>query len=162
MKYCFSIILCLNFYAAFAQKAVVHNIDSVYYLIDTANSSVKDRMWDIGVESTSKYFTIECPCLKYNAKPTFIYRIKEPAQIINKNAFEKLNIRSLAMLINYAKQTTDLTATELYIYFFIEKNNDNEYVMHKVRLMAPRKQQVIIDYENIQRDTPPAKKFKPI
>jgi hypothetical protein len=149
MKYYFSIILCISFYTARAQKARINNIDSIYYFVDTAKIPIKERMMDIGIESTYQYFTIMCPCLKYNTNPTFIYKIKDSGQTIDKAAFDKLNTVTLIKLINLAKQTADLTATTLYIYFFIEKNNDDKYIIHKTKLVTPRKPEIIQDYENI-------------
>jgi hypothetical protein len=149
MKYCFLVILCLSSYIGSAQKVRINNIDSIYYYMDTVNTPVKERMWDAGIESTYQYFTIKCPCLKYNAEPTFIYKINDPGQTISKNTFDNLNTVNLVKLISLAKQTTDMTATTLYIYFFIEKKVNSEYITHKVRLITPRKPEVLIDYEII-------------
>lgn len=148
MKYFFSIILFFSFFGAYAQKARINNIDSIYYFVDTANTPIKERMMDIGIESTYQYFTILCPCLRYNAYPTFTYKRNDLGQTIDKTVFDKLITVSLTKLINLAKQTTDLTATTLYIYFFIEKKN-NSYAIHKTRLIQPRKPEVIQDYEKI-------------
>jgi len=153
MKYRLSIILCFCCYIACAQKTVSNNIDSIYYLIDASKTPVKERMLDIGVESTYQYFTIKCPCLKYNAEPTFVYKIKDAGQTINRDDFDKLKTVSLRTLINLAKQTVDLTATTLYVYFFIEKKEDDIYIVHKVRLITPRKREVIMDYETIPIDS---------
>jgi len=147
MKYFFTIILSFSLYTACAQKAT-NNIDSIYYFLDTANTPVKEQMWDVGIESKYKYFTIKCPCLKYNSEPTFVYDLKNIGQRIDRNSFDKINTKSLATLITLAKQTSDLTAETLYVYFLIEKSGNN-YDIHKVRLLTPRKRETSIDYENI-------------
>lgn len=151
MKYCLAIILCFGFYKSSAQKAI-SNIDSVYYLADTTKTPFKDRMLDVGVESDFKYFTLKCPCLKYNAEPTFIYKIKDTGQQIDGNAFKMIKTRSLPTLISLAKQTSDLTTTVLHVYFFIERNEENSYIIHKVRLLTPKKPSMVIDYQNIPPD----------
>ena len=138
-KNCLSFILCFSFYTANAQKAAINNIDSIYYFIDTAKTPINDRMWDIGIESSYQYFSIKCQCLKYGAEPIFVYKTKDPGQTIDKKAFRNLETVSLLKLINLAKQTADLTATTLYIYFFIEKKNKKDYTIHKVRLIIPQK-----------------------
>ncbi|PWK75299.1 hypothetical protein LX99_03792 [Mucilaginibacter oryzae] len=148
MKYLLIIFLCLNILGAYAQKRI-NNIDSIYYLVDTANTPLKDRMWDIGIESQYKYLTIKCPCLKFNIEPTFIYKLKDPGQKINDGYFSKLKIVSLAKLIELTKKTTDLTAQTLYIFYIIEKDANGGYIYHKTRLIQPRKKEVSIEYENI-------------
>lgn len=152
MRYFLIIFFCFSLCKASAQKAV-SNIDTVYYLLDTASTPSRDRMWDIGVESSYKFFTIKCPCLKYNSEPTFIYNLKEPGQKISNNSVSKFNTVGLSSLIAFAKKTTDLTAQTLYIFYLIEKNNTNEYTIHKMRLLAPRKRAASIDYENIPPET---------
>lgn len=139
---------------ASAQKAV-SNIDTVYYLLDTAKTPLKDRMWDIGVESRYKYYTIQCPCLKFNNSPTFVYNLKEGGTKISGDQIARFAFVSLPSLIERAKVTTDLTATTLYIFYIVEKNRENEYISHKMSLLTPRKPVTIIDYENI---TPPVDK----
>jgi hypothetical protein len=153
MKYFFSIILSIGFYTAFAQKARINSIDSIYYFVDTIKTPAKERILEIGIESPYQYFTIKCPCLKYNAEPTFVYKLTDSGGKIDKSAFDKLNTVSLVKLINLAKQTADLTATTLYIYFFVEKKSNNEFVIHKARLVMPRKPEVIIDYQKVTFET---------
>lgn len=152
MKYFLIIFLCFTLSKASAQKAA-GNIDTVYYLLDTAGTSLKDRMWDIDVESQYKYFTIKCPCLKYNSEPTFIYNLKEPGKKIDSKLISKFSTVSLSSLIDLAKKTTDQTAQTLYIFYIIEKDNSNDYTAHKTRLVTPRKRQASIDYENISPAT---------
>lgn len=135
-KTCLIVALCFSFMITRAQK-VVNNMDSVYYYVDAASTPVKDRMWEVGTESKVKYFAIKCPCLKDNAWPNFIYRLSDQGEKIDKNQFGKINMRDLPTLIRLAKEDNNLTATTLHIYFFIEKSNDNEYIVHKTKLYIP-------------------------
>jgi hypothetical protein len=135
-----------------AQKASSNNIDTVYYFIDTAGTPLKDRMWEVGIESNIKYFTSRCPCLKNNQGITFFYRLKNSGKKIDKNAFNNINTIDLASLLSFGKKATDLTATTLYVYFFIEKNSDKEFVIHEAKIYRPREGMKIIDYENIPAD----------
>lgn len=147
MKYILSILLCCTFLTASAQKTV-KNIDTIYYLLDTANTSLKDRMWDIGIESKYKYYTIKCPCLNYGNEPTFVYDVKNQGEKHDNDFVLNLRTISLSMLIDLAKKATDMTAQTLYIFYLIEKNN-SEYRIRKVRLLTPRKHDASIDYENV-------------
>ena len=148
MKYILLIFFCFTFFKVSAQKNV-NNIDSVYYLLDTTSTPIRERMWDVGIESRYKYFTIKCPCLKYGNEPTFIYNINDPGEKRTESYILKLNTVSLSKLIDLAKKTTDLTAHTLYIFYLVEKNSNSEYSIHKTRLLTPRKPQVSIDYEDI-------------
>src|ERR1700749_3113708 len=74
LEYYFSIILCFSFYATHAQKVIVNDTRALYYLVDTAKTSVGDRMWNINTgDSMFKYYTIKCPCLRNDGEPTFYY-----------------------------------------------------------------------------------------
>jgi len=135
-------------YSASAQKAI-SNIDTVYYLLDTTKTPLKDRMWDIGIEERYKYYTIQCPCLKFNNSPTFVYNLKEGGTKMSGDQIARLSFVSLSSLIERAKAATDLTATTLYIFYIIEKNAENEYISHKMSLLPPRQPVKYIDYDNI-------------
>ncbi|GGB27640.1 MULTISPECIES: hypothetical protein [Mucilaginibacter] len=141
------ILFCVALSAS-AQKAV-SNIDTIYYLLDTANTPVKDRMWDIGVESQYKYYAIQCPCLKFNNYPTFVFNVKDPGRKISGDQITAFNFVSLSSLIERAKKTSDLTAQTLYVFYIVEKSDANEYVSHKIRLLPTRQQVTTIDKENI-------------
>ncbi|QEM13234.1 hypothetical protein [Mucilaginibacter rubeus] len=137
MKAILIICLCFTFFTTYAQKGV-NNIDTVNYLLDTANTPLNDRMWDIGIESKYKYYTIKCPCLKFNNYPTFLFDVKEQGRKINKDQITKIKFISLGSLIDLAKTTTDLTAQTLYIFYIVEKTKREGYISHKVRLVTPR------------------------
>jgi len=148
MKYFLIVILWLNIYSASAQK-VANNIDTVYYLLDTTNTTPKDRMWDVGIESQYKYFTVKCPCLKYNSEPTFVYNLKDSGQSVSNASLSKIRMVSLPTLIDFAKKTTDLTAQTLCVFYIVEIGKDHEYIVHKTRLLTPRKREASVDFENV-------------
>jgi hypothetical protein len=118
-------------------------IDTIYYLVDTIKTPEKERMWNVCVESNTKCFEIECPCLQYDSKPTFTYRLSSPEQDINENQLEKITTVGITTLINIAKGDIGKLHTYPRI-IFIEKQ-DKMYVMHRVYLQEPRKPSVIID-----------------
>src|SRR5665213_3030183 len=92
-----SLLICsLN---SFGQKN--QKIDSVYYLIDTADVPANARMWRTELEyPTFKTFTLLCPCLQYGREPSFIYDEKHPhSQIVTKNELKKLKLINISTLI---------------------------------------------------------------
>jgi hypothetical protein len=150
MKKLFFIIVFLNTFTAFSQKS--SKIDSTYYLIDTAKIPANARMWEIHEEYTSfKEFVIQCPCLRYNQQPSFIYDEKAPTSgLISKKELDKLKLVNLTTLIAKAKKFTDMGYTGKYFIGFIEPRG-KEYIFHEVRLLNPVKpRNPSIDYENIQ------------
>jgi len=106
MKKIYFIVLFLNAFIATAQK---QQIDSIYYLIDTAKTPINDRMWDIHEEYPSlKLYIIKYPCLLYGQKPTFVYDVTANKGItINKAGFDHIKFIDLPTLILKAKEFTN-------------------------------------------------------
>jgi hypothetical protein len=151
-KNCLSIILCFVFYTSYAQKTIANRVDSIYYLIDTAKTPFNDRMWDIGIEGSFKYYTIACSCLQYNRQPTFFYRTNFKGQVIKQKDLNRFKFIKLSDLIIKAKKYTDTTYKGKYAIFFVE-HSDGKFILHKVSLSEPRKPVVNIDYEIMPMDS---------
>jgi hypothetical protein len=148
----FLIILILGTITAFAQTK--QKVDSLYYLIDTANIPKNARLWDIHEEYPSlKAYVIQCPCLRYGQEPMFVYDTKEATgQTITEEELNALKLTNLSTLILKAKQFTATDFKGKYIIFLGEPIGKN-YIFHKVRLLKPIKSRgTTIDYENIPAD----------
>ncbi|MDP9078436.1 MAG: hypothetical protein M3O71_13465 [Bacteroidota bacterium] len=153
MKKIFFIILLFCSYNAIAQKS--SKIDSIYYLIDTANTPVNDRMWEIHEEYPSfKIYIIQCPCLQYDQKPSLIYDTKKTnGKVISQKQLKALKLTNIAILIVKIKQSLTNDFTGKYVFFLVEPLG-KKYIFHEVRTLKPRKPRGIsIDYENIPGDT---------
>lgn len=113
--------------------------NSIYYLIDTTRTPIKDRMWDIHTEYPSiKTYNIKCPCLQYDSEPMFIYNIAQAESIIiTKTTLKTIKLISLPELILYAKTYANPDLREAYEFYFIEPNG-KKYIIHKVRLIKPK------------------------
>jgi len=115
-------------------------IDSIYYLVDTLNTPVSDRMWDIQIENVAmcKLFTIRCPCLKNGGSPTFLYSIEhiDNGVIIKKSDLSKIARISLSDLITEAKKIDDNHQRYDYKFFFIEPDG-RKYIIHNVNFENP-------------------------
>ncbi|WP_179414248.1 hypothetical protein HDF19_16060 [Mucilaginibacter sp. E4BP6] len=136
--YILSILLIAFFLRTQAQKKT--RIDSVYYLVDTLHTPVKDRMWDINVEENSIYknYTIHCPCLINGGSPTFFYNIKskEIAVHITKKELKAIKLIDLSYLILKSKQIEKNAYTRDYQIFLIEPDKKG-YIIHEVDFTNP-------------------------
>jgi hypothetical protein len=115
--------------------------DTLYYLLDTAKTPVKDRMWEIHEEYPSlKLLTITCPCLAYGRNPVFVYSTNtEQGKVINNKKVSVIKFVSLTKLIEYVKNYTGGNFETKKIVF-IEKRKSN-YMMQPVRIIKPSKDQ---------------------
>jgi hypothetical protein len=138
MRYYFTIILCFSFYATYAQKAAINNIDSIYYLIDTTKTPVNDRMWKITMNGTFRQYTIQCPCLINNGKPQFFYDIanKDTGVYISQKELKALKLIHLSALILKAKQIESNENKHDYALFLIEAKG-KKYFMHEASFINP-------------------------
>jgi hypothetical protein len=126
-------------------------IDSVYYLVDTAKIPANERMWDIHEEYPSfKVYIIQCPCLRYNNKPSFVYNASEVKDYrITRKQLKALKLINLPALIRKVKQFTAGDFKGKYTIFLVEPAGKG-YVYHRVRLLYPLKpRSPSIDYEII-------------
>jgi hypothetical protein len=158
MKKLILIFLFLCSIKTYAQKT--GKVTSIYYLIDTAKVPVNARMWDIHMEYPSlKLYTIECPCMQYGQKPTFVYDTSAIRDyVINKKKLSTIKFTSLTVLILKSKQITTIGSKGRYSIFIVEPKGE-KYVVHPVRLIKPLKpRDRSIDYENMPLDTSKIKK----
>ncbi len=83
----------------------------------------------ITVESVETYedVTINCPCLKFDAKPMFHSYITS-RKVINKKTFKTLNLISLASLIELVKNTDYSYLMLHYDLYFIVPSKHNYLV----------------------------------
>jgi len=120
--------------------------DTLYYLLDTTKTPVKDRLWVSGKEGSFKYFKIMCECLKDNSRPTFVYKLNDKGTQIDESDFRKKNFISLSKLIKLSKQTN---INKHQIIYFVEPIEDI-YIKHEVHLFFVRKRKPTIDSEIIK------------
>jgi len=133
IKYIILFTLCFGFSRSIAQTTILKKTDSLYYLVDTINTPVNDRMWEVQSDKINKYYTIKCPCLKNNGKPTFSYSIQKQdiGMNLTNKAFKLLNLISLSDLILKSKYIEDNGYERDDVIFLIERSG-KEYIVHKV------------------------------
>lgn len=127
-------------------KAQSNNIatkkDTLFYLVDTAKTPVRDRLMRIEIEGPWNCFAIECTCLKYNQRPVFVYKLENPgSEPVNINLFRKINFISLTKLIELAKEGGGDIFNEKHIAYFIEKKG-HKFIKTKVTLVKPMRREI--------------------
>ena len=93
-------------------------------------------MWDINADKIYKYYTIQCPCLKNEGKPTFCYDIegKDDGTAISKKKLKAIKLVNLSFLIFKSKQIENNDYRNDYHIFLIEPKG-KIYVMHEVNFV---------------------------
>ena len=130
--YILSIFLSFHSLAWASPKA-----DTIYYLLDLAKIPANDRMWDIHGTDQYKYYTIQCPCLKFNGKPTFVSETSDKGQIINKTQIKDFKLISLEALISRSKALLDNNIQPGAVSFFLIEPEAKNYVIRKVITLNP-------------------------
>jgi hypothetical protein len=139
----FLVTFCNYASAQYAKKK-----DSLYFLLDTIKTPYNDRMWDISFEG-NKYYTILCPCLRYNGRPTFLLLKSNKIIFIDNKALVKLRKIKIISLINLAKSgAEDGSFNKLHNMFIIEPKA-KQYAVSKVALMPPSDRRPSIDIETV-------------
>jgi len=120
--------------------------DTVYYFLDLKHTPFNDRMITVDSEARRKFYTINCPCLKDDAKPRF--RCDTTRSIsISYDQYKKLNFITLPDLISLAKKYNFKELLNKYVIYFI-KDLNGAYTKNEAFLDIP-KITTIIDYDTV-------------
>jgi len=136
----YKLFIFLIFFSPFSLLAQnIHKADTVYFLIDTLNTPLKERLWTIGIENPIYYYNLHCNCYTENSNPTFGYNVKlsQNERIITKE--ELLNIKTIdtKQLIDIITQY-GLNKQRNHVFYFIEPRT-GKYVLNEVVLPEYRK-----------------------
>jgi hypothetical protein len=126
MKYSFLLaiiaLLVFNFQKVNAQVKT----DTIYYLLDTANVPVKDRMFRIEREGPAMCYVLECRCFPYSRGITFLYDIaNKKEKKISLNEFREFKTVSITQLIDLAIKCLAAEKRSLYKFIFAEPDGKN-------------------------------------
>jgi hypothetical protein len=112
--------------------------NSIYYLLDTANTPKNDRMWKSSSDGQYKNFALQCPCLENHGKPTFFYNVenKDNVTLINKKQLKIIKLASLDSLIAFSKLIEHNIYERNFSIFFIEPKNGG-YTIRDMSFMNP-------------------------
>ena len=122
--------------AACAQKPT----DTLNYLVDTAKTPVRNRMFDIEREGDYYAYRLACKCLTWQNDAIFTYRNSQKGTVVLPNDLKKMNLSSLTHLI-YVATEFGIYRKEKTVFNFIEKIGD-QYIKHRVYLLEPRKNEI--------------------
>ncbi|WDF56705.1 hypothetical protein [Mucilaginibacter sp. KACC 22063] len=113
-----------------AQSAIKK--DTVYYLLDTTKTSVKDRMFLVGQEGAYYGYRLTCECGTYNQDVVFTRLVARKGEILTRAQVEKLNFISLRQLIHLVVKY-GIDKKKNTVYYFIEPYEE-DFVKYKVFL----------------------------
>lgn len=133
-----SLLGVLFFYAqeAVAQNEIIKK-DTIYYLLDTTNISIKDRMFNIEREGPAMIYQLKCKCYPYSTNITFYFDINhKKEERIKLREFNKLNTVSIAQLIEIAVKILAPNEKNKYEFIFIEPIG-SEMKLIEMTLAAP-------------------------
>lgn len=141
MKSISFIILLLCSLHAFGQKKQKYQPDTVYYLADTAETPVKDRILDITNEAYSKsgrldtvqVFRIKCNCLPHGYYPTFTRHLSRERRSMTSKELEGIKFTSLSDLLNMVLKDYENDFYHKHVVIIVEAIK-NEYFSGEVFL----------------------------
>lgn len=137
------IFMSITVKAVAQQKA---KYDTLYYFLDLSNTPFNDRMITVDSEARIKFYTINCPCLKENAKPRF--RCDTTRRVnIDVDKYKKIKLITLPYLIDLAKTYDFKELMKKYVIYFV-RNINGSYTKNEVFLDI-RKITTIIDFDTV-------------
>ena len=129
------ILLCFFAHTLYAQKNIIKK-DTIYYLVDTAATPLKDRMLLVGKEGEFYGYRLTCSCYPWNSDAFFIYGLRQNGITITKQKIDQLKLITLRKLIQIvAKFGVDRVSRN--VFYFIERQN-GKYITHQVFLPEPK------------------------
>jgi len=132
-KIIFYTLIPLTFIASSYKKSMAQKIikkDTIYYLIDTANVPINDRMITIESAKEYKFYSINCPCLNNSIKPIFRCNITNQV-IMKRSMISSLKFIHLPDLIELVKKKDNGYFNDNFVIFFIEPYK-RKYIKHRV------------------------------
>jgi hypothetical protein len=136
IKYLLIIMTLFLYNIARAQRPT----DTLNYLVDTAKTPVRDRMFDISREGDYYGYQLACKCLTWQNDAVFTYRVDQKGTVVSPNDLKKMNLSNLTRLIYVAKEF-GIYRRDKTVFNFIEKIGD-QYIKHRVYLLEPRKNEI--------------------
>jgi hypothetical protein len=136
IKYLLIIMTLFLYNIARAQRPT----DTLNYLVDTAKTPLRDRMFNIGLEGDYYAYQLACKCLTWQNDAVFTYRVDQKGTVVSPNDLKKMNLSNLTRLI-YVATEFGIYRRDKTVFNFIEKIGD-QYIKHRVYLLEPRKNEI--------------------
>ena len=150
MKYLFNfgilILLLFNIQKVNAQV----KRDSIYYLLDTANVPIKDRMFHIESEGSFMFYSLECKCFPYEYGIGFYYQIDDKKEKrISLREFKKIKTVSITELIDVSLKCLPPGNRNKYQFIFAEPDG-NHFRLTDMKIWIPTKPRNTITVTTIE------------
>jgi hypothetical protein len=137
IQYLLIVIALFVYNAARAQRPT----DTLNYLVDTAKTPVRDRMFIVEQESIFQNYTLLCKCLTWQSNAFFFRKLSQKGFVISPDDLKKIKLSTLNQLIHVAADY-GIYREDQTVFFFIEKVGD-QYIKHQVHLGKPRKDEIM-------------------
>lgn len=118
--------------AVFTDANAQHGkLDTIYYLLDTAATSAKDRIFTFEREGPAMIYGLQCRCYPYGLDVNFIYNIeRHKEKRISMTEFNKLNKVSIVELIDIARKCLPPADPMKYKFGIIEPDGENMKIIY--------------------------------
>ncbi len=103
--------------------------DTIYYLLDTLNTPVKDRLITVEKDGSDTFVRINCHCMKNYEIPVFVFNSKYGIPLQRK-VFKSLNTLTLIRLMELARAVTSIDFQIHHVFYIIEPKG-KDYVMYQ-------------------------------
>lgn len=113
--------------------------DTIYYLLDTANVPIKDRMFRIEIENPFVFYSLECKCFPYGYGIGFYYPIvNKKEKKVSIQEFRKLKTVSITQLIDLALKCLAPENRSKYQFIIAEPKGDS-IILTEMKVWIPSK-----------------------
>lgn len=121
MKYSFIFGIVVLLFCSLQKVNAQVKRDTIYYLLDTANVPIKDRMFRIEREGPAMCYILECKCYPYATGISFLFDIvNKKEKRISLEEFSKIKTVSITELIDFALKCLPPGHRGLYKFIFAE------------------------------------------
>jgi hypothetical protein len=139
MKYSFLLAIIALLLFKFQKVNAQVKTDTIYYLLDTAQVPVKDRMFRIEIENPFMFYTLECKCFPYGYGIGFYYPIANKKEYkISVQEFRQFKTASVTQLIDFAIKSL-LPENKSKYQFIIAEPEGNKIKLTDMKVWIPMK-----------------------
>lgn len=129
MKIKLFLLTCIVF-VLYVNKAIARSKeDTIYYLLDTLSTPVRDRIITVEEDGFSKFLNINCHCMKDYEIPVFRYEVKHGIPLKRK-VFKSLNLLTLVRLMELTRAVTSVDFKIRHVLYIIEPKG-KDYVVYR-------------------------------
>ncbi len=129
MKIKLILLTCIVF-VLYVNKATARSKeDTIYYLLDTVSTPVRDRIVTTDIDGNYKFVRINCHCMKNYETPVFSFNVKQGIPLKRK-VFKSLNLLTLVRLMELTRAVNSVDFKIRHVLYIIEPKG-KDYVIYR-------------------------------